>query len=158
MKKVFFPTLLILILAGCGKLEEPEFKKLDNFGLKKLSFSEAVVGFDARYYNPNNFSVAVKEAVLDVYINETFLGKFNQPLQVDVQNKAEFSIPLEGTVSIEKALGMNLQNLVGKEVMVEARGSVKLGKAGVFINKDIDYKGKHVLDSDLIKNPAGAGL
>ena len=158
MKKVFFPTLLILILAGCGKIQEPEFRKLDNFGLKKFGFDESVVGFDATYFNPNNFNVAVKEAALDVYINEQFLGKFAQPRQVDVKGNADFSIPLEGTVSIEKALGMNLQNLVGKEVLVQAKGSVKLGKAGVFINKEIDYSGRHVLDSDLLKNPAGAGL
>lgn len=159
MIKWILTSLLVGVLASsCGKVEEPEFRRLNNFGIRKLGLQESTVGFNAVYYNPNNFGVTVKEAALDVYLDSTYLGKFTQPQPVEVDNKAEFSIPLETTISFQKAMNMGLENKLGKEVLVRADGSVRIGKAGVFITKDIDYKGRHVLDLNLIKNPAGAGL
>jgi LEA14-like dessication related protein len=159
MTKWIFTTLAVgLLTSSCGKVEEPEFRKLNNFGIRKLGLQESTVGFNAVYYNPNNFGVSVKEAVLDVYIDSTYLGKFTQPNQVEVDNKAEFSIPLEATVTLQNAMNLGLERKLGKEVSVRADGSVKIGKAGVFVTKDIDYKGRHLLDMNLIKNPAGAGL
>jgi hypothetical protein len=55
-------------------------------------------------------------------------------------------------------MNLGLENKMGKEVQVRADGSVRVGKAGVYVTKDIDYKGRHLLDLNLIKNPAGAGL
>lgn len=153
-----FALLICLVLASCGKIEDPEFRRLDNFGVRKLGLRESTVGFNASYYNPNQFGVSVKEAVFDIYVDSVYLGKFTQPQQVEVSEKSEFSIPLEGTISLEKALNMNIPSLVGRTVLLRANGSVKLGKAGVFINRKIDYKGQHKLDETLIKNPAGAGL
>lgn len=110
------------------------------------------------YFNPNNFGVAVKEADIDLYVDSFYLGKFVQPQLVDVSATAEFSIPMEGTISWRDAVKSNLHKQAGKEVSVRASGSVKVGKAGVFVNKEINYAGRHVLDLDLLKNPAGAGF
>ena len=107
--------------------------------------------------SPNNFGVSVKEAVLDVYLDSAYLGKFTQPQVVAVDNKAEFAIPLEAKISLQNAMNLGLERKLGKEVSVRADGSVKVGKAGVFVTKDINYKGRHVLDMNLIKNPAAAG-
>lgn len=154
----YLPILVFVLITGCGKVEEPKFRRLDSFGIKKLGLQESTVGFNAVYFNPNSFGVTVKEAALDVFIDSSYLGKFVQPAAVSVTDNAEFSIPLEGKISLQNALALNIQNLVGKEVLIRADGAVKVGKAGVFVTKDINYKGRHVLDMDLIKNPAGAGF
>lgn len=155
-------SLLLLVISvsftSCGKLEEPQFRRVDSFGIKKLGLTETVVGFNTTYYNPNNFGVTVKEAVVDVYVDSLYLGKFNQPEPISVQNKAEFSIPLEGTISLGKALQYDIASMVGKEAHIKTNGSVKVGKAGVFVIKNINYSGRHRLDADLLKNPAKAGF
>jgi LEA14-like dessication related protein len=159
MIRLIFAYLLVgLVVSSCGKIEEPEFRKLNNFGIRKLGLQESTIGFNAVYYNPNNFGVSVKEAVLDVYLDSTYIGKFIQPHSVDVANKAEFSIPLEATLTFQNAMTLGLEKKLGKEVLVRADGSVRIGKAGVYVTRDIDYRGRHLLDLDLIKNPAGAGL
>lgn len=159
MQRLLYVCLIIGLLASsCGKVEEPEFRRLNNFGIRKFGLQESTVGFNAVYFNPNNFGVSVKETALDVYIDSTYIGKFIQPQTVDVANKAEFSIPLEATITLQNAMNLGLERKLGKEVLVRADGSVRIGKAGVYITKNIDYKGRHVLDINLIKNPAGAGL
>ena len=152
------PLFLCLISISCGKLKDPEFRRLDDFKLDKLGLQESTISFAAVYYNPNNVGVTVKEADFDVYINSTYLGKFSQPQPVSVNQQAEFSIPLKGTISLAKAIEMKIPQLVGKEVLIKADGKVKVGKGGIFISKDIHYSGKQVLDESLLKNPAGAGF
>lgn len=153
MKKLlpYFALLLTIALASCEKVEEPQFKKLEGFGVKKLSLKETVIGFNATYFNPNNFGVSVKEASFDVYVDSMYLGKFTQSQEISVQKNANFSIPMEGKISLEKALLFNIPNMMGKEVGIKAQGIVKLGKAGVFITKNVDYQGRHKLDTDLLK-------
>jgi LEA14-like dessication related protein len=157
-KELFFATLLPVVIASCTRIKDPEFRRVDNFGVRKLGFEETVVGFSATYYNPNNFGVTVKEAAIDVFVDTVYLGKFTQPGEVPVNGVAEFSIPLEGKIAVQKALKFDLPKLLGKTVRLRADGSVKVGKVGVFVTKPIHYEGQQTISADLIRNPAGAGL
>ena len=163
LMKKHFPIILmvfvfIVVLSSCGRVKDPEFRRLDQFGIRSMDFQQATIGFSATYINPNNFGVRVKEAVLDFYVDSIYVGKFVQPNLIEVNPGTEFSIPMEGKVSWRDAVNSNLKKLAGKEVLVKANGAVKVGKAGVFITKDINYQGKHTLDLNLLKNPAAAGL
>ena len=92
--KTISPLLLFSVfgLMACNNIKEPEFRKVDKFGLRNLSLQEATVGFEVTYHNPNNFGVTVKEAEADVYIDSTYLGKFIQDKTIDVSKGADFSI------------------------------------------------------------------
>ena len=149
---------VLTLLSACTRIKDPEFRRVDNFGVKKLGFEESTVGFSATYFNPNNFGVTVKEAVIDVRVDTLYLGQFRQPSEVTVTRNAEFSIPLEGTIGLQRALKFDLPELLGKTVTLRAEGSVKVGKAGIFISKPIRYEGRQTISADLIKNPAGAGF
>lgn len=155
---LIFGVSIVVLLASCGKVQEPQFRRINNFGVKNVSLQDATVGLQITYFNPNNFGVAVKEADIDLYIDTVFVGKFLQPQQIAVAEDSEFSIPIEGKISWRKIAQSNLHKQAGKEVLVKAAGSVKVGKGGVFVNKAINYSGRHVLDLDLLKNPAAAGF
>ena len=149
---------LILLFMSCNKLQEPQFRRVENFGVKNVTFQDATVGLAITYFNPNGFGLAVKEADIDLYVDTVYIGKFTQPNTIDVSAGSEFSIPIEGKISWKQITKSGLHKQAGKEVLVKANGKVKVGKAGVFVNKDIQYSGKHKLDLDLLKNPAGAGF
>jgi LEA14-like dessication related protein len=157
MKMLLASLLVMFLFSSCGKMKEPEFRRIENFGIKKLGIKETTIGFNLTWFNPNNFGVAVKEAAFDVYLDSVYLGKFIQPNPVSVNSNGEFSIPIEGTVSLLTALQFDIPKLVGKVVHVQANGNVMVGKAGIFMKKELNYKGNHKLDSDLMKNPAAAG-
>jgi LEA14-like dessication related protein len=140
-----------VFVMSCGKLTEPEFRRLEKFGVKKIGFQDVTVGFVATYFNPNNFGVTVKDADFDVFVDSAYLGKFTQPAATDVNSNSEFSIPLEGTIAFNQAMKLDLQNLVGKKVLVKANGNVKIGKGGVFMTKPISYQGMQTIDAGLLK-------
>jgi len=138
--------LLLLFGSSCTNVKEPEFRRLENFGVRKASLQEATIGFDVTYYNPNNFNVAVKEAAADIYVDSVYLGKFVQERNVDVTKGAEFSIPFTGSVQLGKLLQLNLKDIGSREVLLQANGTARIGKAGIYITKPIQYSGRHRLD------------
>lgn len=140
------PLLTLIALTSCAKIREPQFRRIDNFHLKNFGLQEAVIAFNVAYYNPNDFGVSVKEAGADVYIDTIYLGRFVQDSTVGVKKNSEFSIPLSGSVSFQTVLNLNLQELSQREVLLKANGSVKVGKAGIFITKPFNYQGKHKLE------------
>ena len=148
------PILVVIFLSllalSCGKVEEPEFRRLEKFGVRSMGLEEATIGFSVIYYNPNQFGVTVKDGSFNVSINNIHLGQFNQPSATPVNEKAEFSIPMEGKVSFQQAMQLDIPRLVGKEVLVKATGKVKIGKAGVFVTKDVNYEGRQVIDASLL--------
>jgi len=143
--KGFLPFLVVFFF-GCAKVKDPEFRRVENFHLKNFGLQEAVIGFNVTYFNPNNFGVSVKEAEADIYLDTIYLGKFVQDSSIAVRKNSEFSLPLSGSVSLQTALKLNLQDLSQREVLLKADGAVKVGKAGIFISKPIHYQGRHRIE------------
>ena len=160
MRKMLFAGWLLpfLMITGCTRIVQPEFRRVEGFRVSNLALTEAEVDLSVVYYNPNKFGVRVKEAVVDVSMDSIAIGRFIQPVEITTGSATEFAIPLKAKISLATLLQSKLPQLVGKEVLVQATGSVKVGKAGVFVTRDINYSGRQRLDPGLIKNPAGAGL
>ncbi len=142
-------AFLMLCLASCKKVEDPEFRRIDHFRVKSLGLTSATIGFSITYFNPNRFGVSVKEAVADVVLDSVPIGQFTQDESVSVNKNSEFSIPLSGTITLETMRKLNLKELPFKEVPVQANGSVRVGKAGVYVTKPVTYQGRHRLQIKL---------
>jgi LEA14-like dessication related protein len=111
-----------------------------------MNLNEATIGFGVTYFNPNNFGVSVKEAEANVYLDSVYIGRFVQDSLVEVQKNSAFTVPFSGAVSLQTALKLNLNDLVNKQVMVKADGTVKVGKAGIYVSKPVHYQGLHRLE------------
>lgn len=133
-------------VVGCRDVKDPEFKRVEKFGVRKLNLDAATIGFNVTYFNPNSFGVTVKEAAVDVYLDTVYLGKFNQESEVGVSKNADFSVPFSGQIPLSMARKFNWQDFVKKDILLKADGNVKVGKAGIFISKPIHYQGMHRLD------------
>jgi hypothetical protein len=150
MKKLLLLSFFaVVLLSACSKIQEPQFRRLENFGVKSFGIEKIDLRFKVTYFNPNNFGVNVKEAGADFYIDSVYMGKFTQDQDVEVGKNTEFSIPFSGSVPLATALKLKLNDLASRELLVQANGSVKLGKGGVYITKPFDYSGKHKVDFKL---------
>ena len=143
--KTLLPLLALVFLASCAKPKEPEFKRLESFKVKKLGLQEITIGFAVTYYNPNKFGVGIKEGEADIYLDSVFLGKFTQDNDISVSGLSDFSIPLSGTIPMQKALQLNLQDIGKREILLKADGAVKVVKAGITVRKPFNYEGRHKL-------------
>ena len=145
MKFAYSSLLLVAIVSGCANVKDPEFRRIDHFGLRAIGLQHATIGFNVTYFNPNNFGVTVKDAAAEIYMDSIYLGKFSQDAAVDVKKGSEFSVPFSGAVSLQTALNLKIEDLAQKEIVLRADGSAKVGKAGVYVTRPIHYQAKHRL-------------
>jgi LEA14-like dessication related protein len=143
---LLFLLAAALFLGACGQIRDPEFRRLESFRVKKAGLQQTDLGFAVTYFNPNRFGVSVKETEADFYIDSVFIGKFVQEHPVEVGKNAEFSIPFTGSIALMTLLQLNIQDLNHRKVDIKANGSVKIGKAGVYISRPFIYQGKHQVD------------
>lgn len=146
MKWLIFIVIVGYFLTGCSKIADPEFREISAFQVKALSLNEASVSLSMKYFNPNNFTLSVKETDVKIYLNGRYMGRMIQDTTVVIGREANFILPLSGTIPLQTFLTLNLKNVHKKEVQILAEGSTKVGKAGIFISKKITYQGMHRLD------------
>ena len=145
IKKFSGVLLIVVLFASCKNVKDPEFKSLGGFHLKNIGLQQATLGFNVSYFNPNSFGVTVREAEADVYIDSVYMGRFTQDLPVAVNSNADFTIPISGSIALSNLLKFNVQNLPDRTISIRATGTIKVGKAGIFITKPIQYEGRHSL-------------
>jgi LEA14-like dessication related protein len=136
---------MVVLFASCKNVKDPQFKGLGDFHLKNIGLQQATLGFNVSYFNPNSFGVTVREAEADVYIDSVYMGKFTQDVPVVVTRNADFSIPISGSIALSNLLKFNVQNLPDRTISIRAIGTIKVGKAGLFITKPVEYEGRHSL-------------
>ena len=137
---VFLPALLFM--TSCREPKELEYRDFKNLSSEKLGFSSSTFKIDLVYYNPNNFGLQLKRTDLDIFIDSNYLGHTAQDHQINIPKKGEFTLPLSIEVDMKNAYKNAIPALFGKEVLVRVVGKVKLGKANVYKNFNVNYEGK----------------
>lgn len=140
MKHFLSGVLIVAIFASCAKPKDLEFVDVQNIHVVKWGLSESVVGLDVRLFNPNKQQVHLKEANAKVYVNSTYLGDTNMDTTIAVPRRDTFAVPLKLTVQTGTALTKMIESMRDSAVMVKVEGSVKMGKAGLFMTYPIRYE------------------
>ena len=140
MRRILTGVFIMAILASCAKPKDLEFVDIQNIKVVKWGLSESVIGLDIRFYNPNKQQVKLKDAVAKVYVNSAFLGDTNMDSTVVVPRRDTFSVPLLLKVQTATAIAKMMETARDSAVTVRVDGTVKMGKAGVFLTYPIKYE------------------
>ena len=147
MKLKIDPTLLLfvmltLLLASCSSPKQLEYREFKNFTVEKPGFASTALKMDLIYYNPNNFGLQLNKTDLDIFINNNYLGKATQVIQVDIPKRAEFTIPITMDVDMKNLLRNGFITLLNSEVVIKVTGTIKVGKLNVYKSFPVNYEGK----------------
>jgi LEA14-like dessication related protein len=146
MKGIILMAIFGILLSSCSKMKAPEFRSIENFRIDSAGLVSSKVRLDVLLFNPNNFSVKLKETASNFYIDSTYLGQLTQDSVVSIAANSSFVVPLTGTVQVNKLLNNGLAILLNKKVLVRAEGNTKVGKAGLFINYPFHFQEMQSLD------------
>lgn len=133
---------IILSLSNCRTSQDLVFKEYKNLRLQNVNFSSANLKVDLVYYNPNSIGLELNKTDFDLYIDSSYLGHSSQNLQVAIPARKDFTIPLDIQVDLKNLLKNGLAALTSKEVLVQLKGNVRVGKAGIYKIIKVDYASK----------------
>ena len=142
---LFLSLLTIVSCATQKEVRNLQYQEVKNFRLAKLDLDRPEVSMDVQFYNPNNFGLTLKDAKLDLYINNAFIGSASLTRSFSVPGMDTFLLPVTLVPDFKNVFPNALQLLFNKEVDVRIQGSVKAGK-GLFITVPINYEGRQKLN------------
>lgn len=137
--------LLLLSLVGCAQPKSLVYQDVAAVRVHKADLNAATVVVDLRFYNPNRYSVTLKDGDIDAYFNDRYLGKAILDERTHVPARDTFLLPVTITASLESIFTNALAMLVNKEVLVRLQGSLKAGKAGIYVRVPVRYEGRQQL-------------
>ena len=76
-KSVFIIIVFFLLVTGCSPIQNPEFKSIDRLELLEEKNDELILDLDLRVFNPNWFSIFVKDMSVDLYIDKLKIGNMS---------------------------------------------------------------------------------
>lgn len=138
-------ALVLMGATGCSPVKEVVFTEIRNTRIEKLGFASSILKADLVYYNPNSFGVELRNAEFDLYLNQTFLGRSRQTTQVQVPRRQSFVLPVEMELDMKNLLKNGITALFNKEVTLQAKGQVRVGKGRIFRTFPVDYSTKQRL-------------
>lgn len=122
--------------------QPPEFKRVANVKVAKVSGKEAVLNGDAFFYNPNKARMLLRKVEIDVFLKDKRIGVINQALKTKIPGQSEFKVPVDATFDIGDIGLLNgiMSILGGKKMKVRYVGKIKLKIYGVPVAVPIDYE------------------
>lgn len=135
-------AVLTLLLTACSSPKQLEYREFKNFTIDKPGFASTALKMDLLYYNPNNFGMELNHTDLDIFINNNYLGKATQVIQVAIPRKAEFIIPIIMDVDMKNLLKNGFVSMLNSEVIIKVTGTIRVGKLNVFKTFPVNYEGK----------------
>ena len=136
--------LLTLLLFGCANPKDLIYRDVKNFNVNKISLTPEI-GLDVEFYNPNTYGMTLKDASIDLYINDKLVGHATMEEKFKVPASATFLLPVKLNTDLSSVLTNALQVMSNKEMNVKLKGTVKAGR-GVLIPIHINYEGKQKLN------------
>jgi LEA14-like dessication related protein len=142
--KYLYGWLLVGWLAclSCTQPKTLVYKNLNHFGIGQAGFKNTVITMDLVMYNPNKYSLKLKNTDVDVYINEHHVGKALIRKKFTIPAADTFSLPILLRVDLVQAIPNAIQLLISKEITLKLSGIIRAGKHGMFIKIPITYEGK----------------
>lgn len=137
-------VLSVVLFAACASPKDLVYQDVKNFRVGKISMRPEV-GMDVQFYNPNKYGMTLKDANVDLYINNKLAGHAMLDKKFHVPASSTFLLPVTLVADLKNILPNALTLLANEEVNIRLTGNVKAGK-GVMVNIPINYEGKKKLN------------
>lgn len=138
LKPLFFLVVMALC-ASCANVKDMEYRGFDNVGFGMMP--KPTLSADVRLFNPNNYSVHLQSASVEVFMDGKKAGQVEQKYDIEVPKKSEFKVPVQLSVSMRETglLGVATQLLSGKSSKVQFKGEIEVRVIGIPMKVAVDH-------------------
>jgi LEA14-like dessication related protein len=136
-----YAFFLLFFAISCSKPVQPTYLGYQNLRFGKVGAKNNVLMSDIKFYNPNRYALNVKQADMDVYFNDRFLGHTSMTNMVSLPPKDTTLVPFTIEASATDLLANAAQIYLNPNVRIKVQGNAKAGRGGIFVNIPIKYQG-----------------
>jgi LEA14-like dessication related protein len=142
VRTLLFLAISMLFFASCAAPKELEYREVRKMELKQLGFNESKLNFELVYFNPNKFGLDLKKVDSEVYLDNIYLGKFQLDTLMHIPKNSEFILPSSININMQNLMKNAVQLMFKKDILVKAKGNVKIGKGGIFKTLPFTYESR----------------
>lgn len=122
---------LMILLTACSEPQSFEFKGLQDIQLDKLTMGKNKIRANVKYYNPNAFSLVLKQIDCKVLLNNGNFTVLKLDTNFTIPAKKEFLIPAQLEFQMSDLVKNSMELLLNKPVKLNIKGNATLSK-GIF--------------------------
>ena len=122
---------VILLLTACSEPQSFEFKGLQDIQLDKLTMGKNKIRANIKYYNPNPFSLVLKQIDCKVLLNNGNFTILKLDTNFTIPANKEFLIPAQLEFQMSDLVKNSMDLLLNKPVKLNITGNATLSK-GIF--------------------------
>lgn len=132
MRKYLYPILLLMFfVAACSSPKDFEFKGLQEIKIDKISMGKNKIQAKIKYYNPNNFSMVLKQIDCDILMNNQPFTKVHLDTNYVIPANAQFMVPAQMEFEMSVLVKNSMDILFNKPIKLNIKGNATLSK-GIF--------------------------
>ena len=122
---------LMILLSACSEPQSFEFKGLQDIQLDKLTMGKNKIRANVKYYNPNAFSLVLKQIDCKVLLNNGNFTVLKLDTNFTIPANKEFLIPAQFEFQMSDLVKNSMELLLNKPVKLNIKGNATLSK-GIF--------------------------
>lgn len=132
MKQFKYGFLFFMLsLSDCSEPQTFEFKGLQDIQLDKLTMGKNKIKANVKYYNPNAFSLVLKQIDCKVLLNNGNFTVLKLDTNITIAAKKEFLIPAQLEFQMSDLVKNSMEILLNKPVKLNIKGNATVSK-GIF--------------------------
>jgi len=132
MKQFKYGFLFFMLsLSACSEPQSFEFKGLQDIQLDKLTMGKNKIKANVKYYNPNSFSLVLKQIDCKVLLNNGNFTVLKLDTNITIAAKKEFLIPAQLEFQMSDLVKNSMELLLNKPVKLNIKGNATISK-GIF--------------------------
>jgi LEA14-like dessication related protein len=132
MKQFKYGFLFFMLsLSACSEPQSFEFKGLQDIQLDKLTMGKNKIRANVKYYNPNAFSLVLKQIDCKVLLNNGNFTVLKLDTNITIAAKKEFLIPAQLEFQMSDLVKNSMELLLNKPVKLNIKGNATISK-GIF--------------------------
>lgn len=121
----------LLFFTACSEPQSLEFKGLQDIQLDKLTMGKNKLKANIKYYNPNNFSMVLKQIDCKVLMNNGQFTTLKLDTNFSIPAQKEFLLPAQFEFQMSDLVKNSMELLFNKPVKLNIVGNATLSK-GMF--------------------------
>lgn len=152
MKRIAVAIVALMTIVAYSACQQPkavEYKDVEHLRIRPLQ--KDPISVDVKFYNPNSYPLTLKEAAMDIFINDTHIGAMHTTDAYEIPALDTFLLPLSISVDVENALPISPQLLLARYADVKLDGEVKAGRKHFYLTIPVHYQGRQKLDIPKLK-------